>query len=221
MIDQWRMNTFTHDMTSDANYTLTDEENNYGKIIITDTSVFLTISRNIIVSDEQKDFIAENNTLQTLTFKTSGGTGIAVAAGAKVWLMCDGTDVIEAVDVTGLDISTTIQAQAGTDDTKAMSPLKVHEAMLGSDSQQSWQNVTGSRSTATNYTNNTGRPIAVGVKITGTDGTTTLSVDGINISAGFHSSLSEAGVEGIVPNGSVYRVDNSGGLTLTFWSELR
>ena len=97
MIDQWRMNTVTHDMTSDANYTLTDEQNNFGKVIVTDTNPFLTTGRDIIVSDEEKDFIAQNDTLQTLTFKTSGGTGIAVEAGFKTWLLCDGTNVIESV----------------------------------------------------------------------------------------------------------------------------
>lgn len=98
MIDQWRMNTATHDMTSDANYTLTGEQNNFGKVIITDTNPFLTLPRDIIVSDEEKDFIVFNNTLQVLTLKTNGGSGIAVTAGAKVWLLCDGTNVIDSID---------------------------------------------------------------------------------------------------------------------------
>ena len=31
----------------------------------------------------------------TLTLKTSGGTGIAVTQGNRVWLYCDGTNVVE------------------------------------------------------------------------------------------------------------------------------
>lgn len=97
----WDKQTVTHNMTSDADYILTAEQNKFGKVIITDTNPFLTVPKNIIVSDKQKDFIFHNDTLQILTVKTSGGTGIAVAAGAKVWLLCDGTNVIDAVDAAG------------------------------------------------------------------------------------------------------------------------
>lgn len=99
----WDKQTVTHNMTVDDNYTLTAEQDKFGKIIITDTNPFLTVPKNIIVSNKQKDFIVFNDTLQTLTFKTSSGSGIAVTAGAKIWLLCDGTDVIESVDSASAD----------------------------------------------------------------------------------------------------------------------
>ena len=125
---QWRNQTVTHDMASDADYTLTATQNRYGRVVITDTNPFLTVARNIVVADEQKQFIFKNDTLQTLTVKTSAGTGIAVLAGATIWLLSDGTNVIIAADV---NIATTVQAQAQTDDTTAISPLKLFEALQG------------------------------------------------------------------------------------------
>lgn len=95
-IDQWRVITTTHNITVDANYTLTVNQNTFGRIIITDTNPFLTVARDIIVDNLQKSFIAQNDTLQTLTFKTSGGTGIEVLAGASITLYNDGTNVISA-----------------------------------------------------------------------------------------------------------------------------
>lgn len=85
-------------IASDADYTLDATENTFGRIVITDPSTLLTTGRNIIVSDDERYILVENNSLQTETVKTSAGTGIAVEAGAKVWLLCDGTDVIEAVE---------------------------------------------------------------------------------------------------------------------------
>jgi hypothetical protein len=85
--------TLTHDMTSDADYTLTTAENRYGRVIITDTGVVLTTGRNIIVSDTERSFFAQNDTLQTLTYKTSAGTGIPLSPGQSQILGCDGTNV--------------------------------------------------------------------------------------------------------------------------------
>lgn len=88
----------THDMASDADYTLSTsaapEEWRYEIIKITDTSPNLTTGRNIIVQDNTKKYLFINATLQTLTLKTSGGSGIAVATVKNAILVCDGTNVI-------------------------------------------------------------------------------------------------------------------------------
>lgn len=88
----------THDMASDADYTLgtssTPAEWQYGTIEITDTGTNLTTGRNIIVPDNAKVYIFVNSTAQTLTLKTSAGSGVAVAAGTTAILRCDGTDVV-------------------------------------------------------------------------------------------------------------------------------
>ena len=82
---------------SDADYTLSTasdpEEWQYGVINMTDTGVVLTTGRNVIVPDNERVYNVINSTAQTLTFKTSGGTGIAVTAGNAGQLYCDGTNV--------------------------------------------------------------------------------------------------------------------------------
>ncbi|MHA1303768.1 MAG: hypothetical protein ACTSPI_08710 [Candidatus Heimdallarchaeaceae archaeon] len=128
-IDQWRMNTTTHNITADSDYTLTSEQNNFGKVIITDTGVVLTGAINIIMSDEEKDFIIQNNTAQILTVKTSGGTGITIGVGLKLWVLCDGTNIIDAIT---LNIASTAEAIAGTNDTKPITPLKLREGLNAS-----------------------------------------------------------------------------------------
>lgn len=64
-------------------------------------SGILTGSINVIVPTEKNLFVAYNNTTGafTLTVKTSAGTGIAIPQGEKVLLYCDGTNVIEPVDM--------------------------------------------------------------------------------------------------------------------------
>jgi len=91
--------TITHNITTDADYILTVEQNLYGRVIITDTGTLLTVARNITVNTSVREFIVKNSTAQILTFKTSAGTGIAVAVGATVALYCDGTNIIESIDI--------------------------------------------------------------------------------------------------------------------------
>lgn len=86
--------TLTHNMTSDTDYTLSADENKDGRIVVTDTGVLLTLGRNIIVATVQRSFFVLNSTAQTLTFKTSTGTGIAVAVGDTAQLVCDGTNIV-------------------------------------------------------------------------------------------------------------------------------
>ncbi|MCP4034870.1 MAG: hypothetical protein GY734_26975 [Herbaspirillum sp.] len=87
-----------HDMSTDADYTLltttTPEEWQYGVLKVTDTGVVLTAGRNIIVPDNAKLYVLDNATAQTITLKTSAGSGVGVAAGLTQLLYCDGTNVI-------------------------------------------------------------------------------------------------------------------------------
>jgi hypothetical protein len=218
-IDQWRMNTAIHNITVDSDYTLTVKQNNFGKVIINDTGVVLTGAINIIVSDEEKDFILHNATAQDLTVKTAAGTGVLIPASEKKWLLCDGTNVIIAVE--GIEIASTVEAQTGTNNSKAITPLRLHEAMLGGVAQ-SWQDVTASRALGVQYTNNTGRPIEVKVRTTGLNKTSTLTVDGMILDYSYISTTNVANERtesAIVPDGSTYQM---GALTtLTAWHELR
>lgn len=91
--------------TSDANLTLTLANSNAAQVarclvLNATSSGSLTATRNLIVPNGAKQYIVWNNTTggQSIVVKTSGGTGITVAAGAKAFLFADGTNVIYAVD---------------------------------------------------------------------------------------------------------------------------
>ena len=78
---------------TDADYTLTTE-NGYGRLVL-DTTAW-TATHNIIVDNTERNFLVDNSDgAYAATIKTSVGTGIAVLEGTKVWLLCDGTNLIE------------------------------------------------------------------------------------------------------------------------------
>lgn len=83
-----------HNITVDADYTLTAAQNLYGRIEITDTNPFLTTGRNITFDNTEHSFIFVNSSAQTLTAKTAAGTGIAVLAGEAKELRNNGTDIV-------------------------------------------------------------------------------------------------------------------------------
>lgn len=113
----------THNFASDADYTLTSDENTYGRLILTDTGVLLTTARNVIVSDLERNVIVQNDTAQILTIKTSAGTGVSVNVGDSTELACDGTNVIKTYNSLSLTkiksnaVSTApvVQDSAGTE----------------------------------------------------------------------------------------------------------
>jgi len=59
----------------------------------------LTAARNLIVPNNRKLYFIFNNTTGgfAVTVKTSAGTGVSVASTSKVILVCDGTNVVNAV----------------------------------------------------------------------------------------------------------------------------
>ena len=117
--------TFVFDYTSIAvagtgNYTLTGSELN--RIAYNFTGI-LTGNRTIIVPATVQQYWVSNATTGafTLTVKTSAGTGIAVAQGARAILYSDGTNVVDADTST---ISTPVSiADGGTGATTAGAAL--------------------------------------------------------------------------------------------------
>lgn len=90
---------------------------------------------------------------------------------------------------------------------------------------QTWQNVTGSRSSGITYTNDTGRPIQLSIMYSGSGNTDsfTFSINGVVVfSASNVAGASTVSCNHIIPSGSTYLVTISGstGGTLT-WFELR
>ena len=94
---------------------------------------------------------------------------------------------------------------------------------------QSWQNVTGSRSSGTSYTNSTGKPILVNAFSSRTDSGFQLTAvcDGVTVGyqggGGGGDARRTGFVSFIVPNGSSYTVTYSGGAdgSTLQWAELR
>jgi len=60
----------------------------------------LTGARNLIVPANKKLYFIYNNTTggQAVTVKVSGQTGVAVPSGAKILLVCNGTDIVQATN---------------------------------------------------------------------------------------------------------------------------
>lgn len=82
---------------------------------------------------------------------------------------------------------------------------------------QSWQSVTDSRASNTNYTNSTGKPIQVNIYSVGSGGQFNLIVDGITVAANNPDVSAGSTATVIVPNNSVYSFTGS----FFFWTELR
>jgi hypothetical protein len=73
---------------------------------LTDTTSDLTGAATLVCPTLSKVYIVKNGTGQTVTIKTSAGSGIAVSNGNTSIVYCDGTNVVEAVTgITGnLDV---------------------------------------------------------------------------------------------------------------------
>ena len=86
----------TLNFDTDADITLTDDQNNYRVYTLTDTETNLTQARNVIVNSEVRHLAVYNDSGYTQTIKTSAGTGIDIADGEySLTLYNDGTNVID------------------------------------------------------------------------------------------------------------------------------
>jgi hypothetical protein len=83
---------------------------------------------------------------------------------------------------------------------------------------QSWVNVTGSRTSATTYTNNTGKPIMVSVSTTSTSNVS-VYVSGVTIASHDTANAGPFNHSFVVPDGTTYSMTHLG--TLRNWTELR
>lgn len=80
---------------SDADYTITDEENLYGIIEI--QSGVISTQRSLIVSNVERTIIAFNNETEDVLVKTAAGTGVIVKSGLFDIIRCDGTNVVKSI----------------------------------------------------------------------------------------------------------------------------
>ncbi len=102
-LDEALAGELTHNMASDANYTLdvtepAKEDENL-VIHITDTGVVLTTTRDIIFPDKAQLHVAYNDTAQSLRFKTASGAAYTVAAGGIRLFYIEGASPYDAFAV--------------------------------------------------------------------------------------------------------------------------
>ena len=114
------------------------------------------------------------------------------------------------------------QAFSGNISAPNLSGTNTGDGALAIGVGQTWQDVTGSRSTNTTYTNSTGKPIMVSVTVDGTNAGVGFYVDGVKVGTTDVGSVGSLGMNLIVlvPSGSTYRATLNGG-SLKKWVELR
>jgi hypothetical protein len=154
---------------------------------------------------------------------------------ANAFRLLDDTQVVNTSgSQTGLiGDQTTATWETGTATTESLvSPAKVKAAIAANVSAfgdgQSWTNMTASRATGTNYTNTTGKAIAINIRTTAIGGgnvTIFATVNGVTFLFGnaiFPSggSLFTSGTT-IIPKDAVYSISIGGGVGLLEWHEMR
>ena len=158
------------------------------------------------------------------------------------WTLADyNTLTATAAELNVLDgitaIASQAEAEAGTATDKLMTPQRTNQAIqalvpggLGQD--QTWQNVGGSRSLNTTYTNSTGKPIMLNLVSNSVGSDTTVrirvTVGGVTLTIANESYPGGRGIYAagntIVPAGATYSVamDQDGsGIGFSEWHELR
>ena len=146
----------------------------------------------------------------------NGGTGAATFTSGSL-LKGNGTSAVSAASAS--DIVTAIGATAVALSTNSTNALGYN---------QTWQDVTGSRSVGTTYTNSTGKPISVQVVFISNGssgdfggyfvvgGVTVAQQNNYQANAGYKTT-----VGGIVPAGATYSAQFFRGANLSQWCELR
>jgi hypothetical protein len=153
-----------------------------------------------------------NCTFPTLNQNTSGNAATATApqsGGSFITSSNIGSQSVNYANTAGNGGVTSVNGSTGA----------VTVASLGVG--QTWQNLTGSRSIGTTYTNSTGKPIMVIVFINAYNGTSIL-VDGTDIFGTIGSQVNTIySISFVVPSGSTYNVQYNFGTTTPNWAELR
>ena len=163
-----------------------------------------------------------NKTLRVHDGSTVGGTRLATLAGGLVPVsqLPDATTTVKGAVI----LNDTLTSTSTTTALTASQGKVLADRDFGVN--QSWQDVTGSRSKNVVYTNNTGKPIEVAIKVAyaDDDGGLTVTVGGVDIGKVQGNAPSGNGywqttLNFTVPNLVVYSA--SGGSNVFGWMELR
>ena len=146
-----------------------------------------------------------NKTLRVHDGTTVGGTMLATSTGAVI-------------------LNNTLTSTSTTQALTAAQGKVLNDQAFGVG--QTWQDLTGSRSSGVTYTNNTGKPIMISVIATGRDAAVTIYVGSVLVATqtDIYDGPNNASTGStIVPAGATYRVisTNKYGVNVTSWAELR
>ena len=194
-----------------------------------------TFVKSGLVASDVTDLTATATELNTLDGITASTAELNILGGAT-------TSTTELNHLTGVtsnvqtqldtkydsgDIATQAQAEARTDNTTLMTPLRVAQANTKSigDSTlgagQTWQDVSASRAVSTSYQNTTGKPIQLAIRLSNsTDRSVQVSSNNstwIQIGTSYSSWWPFTYV--VIPVGYYYRVNGSA--SILNWAELR
>lgn len=160
--------------------------------------------------------LINNNTFDPNTTPIAGRWEIYAGSGSLPIASSSIAGVIKVLNIlTSNDSGSALSAAMGK---------ILNDKMIGVD--QSWQNVTGSRSINTTYTNTSSNPRMVSISLPDTNNqtpTVSVLVGGVTIMSLNYDSGSNFGAHAysfIVPSGATYRVNLTSG-TVSIWSELR
>ncbi len=106
---------------TDANTTISLTDSNASQtarafVLNVTSSGSLTATRELVVPTVQKPYIIRNNTTggQSITVKTSAGTGVTVPTGKYAFVYANGADVVSAIDhIPTLTLATALAATSG------------------------------------------------------------------------------------------------------------
>jgi hypothetical protein len=177
-----------------------------------------------------------NATISALTLTTAltvanGGTGAATLTGlvkgngtSAFTAATSGTDYAPATSGTGIlkgdgsgGFST---ATSGTDYVIPSGTVALATNCTNAIGySQTWQNVAGSRSLSTTYTNSTGKPIEILVNCLVSTTSVSLSLNGTFAGEISCATASVGFVSAVIPDGTTYRLSGSG--SIFAWWELR
>jgi hypothetical protein len=141
VLDTITSGVLTIDVSGSGDYTLTDGvtgQAKQGSLLLTGV---LTGNRSLLVPDKSRQYLVHNGTTGafTLTVKTVSGGGVTIGADTWAFLISDGTNVMATVTGGGggtlpsasetqagiVELATSAEVTAGTDDTRAITPLKL------------------------------------------------------------------------------------------------
>lgn len=145
-------------------------------------------TRNLVVPATEKPYIVQNDCADSIVIKTPAGTGVAVPAGATMWVYNDGVNVISAISyvpfIGALDF-VSVNAVVGTLVTPSLTATNI--SLSGFD--------------ATNTVNDTGTIVATSPGFRGLPQNAKTAVYTLGLSdAGKHISITTGGV--VIPANS-------------------